>query len=385
MKKFTLFLLLFIAIFPSFTEATEVSNVKSIKITETTPVFDEYKKVAVFLKGTSHTVINESDRFYYTVIGNDKVKFSKKKAVIVKGIPNNWMGAHPVRATTSKPVQILDRPTVKANSLGQIQPNMTINVQRLKGNYYPILIGGKTGYIHKNQLVIESGIPVLMYHDLVRSKIDQNASILEVQKFKEQMDYLKKNGWTTITPQQLELWVTKKSALPKKSVLITFDDGYKSTIDLAYPILKKYGFKATSFLITSRIDRPNVVSEMDIIQTQDVYSYQNHTHLFHMFNSFTNLSLFQYESELAIYEDIQQANNSIEQILGEDYRVMAHAYPYGKRSLAAIHALKTSGITSAYTIDEGNVFQGDSLYELKRQRVHSNMNIKDFADKLQGR
>ena len=385
MKKFTLFLLLFIAIFPSFTEATEVSNVKSIKITETTPVFDEYKKVAVFLKGTSHTVINESDRFYYTVIGNDKVKFSKKKAVIVKGIPNNWMGAHPVRATTSKPVQILDRPTVKANSLGQIQPNMTINVQRLKGNYYPILIGGKTGYIHKNQLVIESGIPVLMYHDLVRSKIDQNASILEVQKFKEQMDYLKKNGWTTITPQQLELWVTKKSALPKKSVLITFDDGYKSTIDLAYPILKKHGFKATSFLITSRIDRPNVVSEMDIIQTQDVYSYQNHTHLFHMFNSFTNLSLFQYESELAIYEDIQQANNSIEQILGEDYRVMAHAYPYGKRSLAAIHALKTSGITSAYTIDEGNVFQGDSLYELKRQRVHSNMNIKDFADKLQGR
>ncbi|MEK5067005.1 polysaccharide deacetylase family protein [Sporosarcina sp. FSL K6-1508] len=385
MKKFTLFLLLFIAIFPSFTEATEVSNVKSIKITETTPVFDEYKKVAVFLKGTSHTVINESDRFYYTVIGNDKVKFSKKKAVIVKGIPNNWMGAHPVRATTSKPVQILDRPTVKANSLGQIQPNMTINVQRLKGNYYPILIGGKTGYIHKNQLVIESGIPVLMYHDLVRSKIDQNASILEVQKFKEQMDYLKKNGWTTITPQQLELWVTKKNALPKKSVLITFDDGYKSTIDLAYPILKNHGFKATSFLITSRIDRPNVVSEMDIIQTQDVYSYQNHTHLFHMFNSFTNLSLFQYESELAIYEDIQQANNSIEQILGEDYRVMAHAYPYGKRSLAAIHALKTSGITSAYTIDEGNVFQGDSLYELKRQRVHSNMNIKDFADKLQGR
>ncbi|HJF33861.1 MAG TPA: polysaccharide deacetylase family protein [Sporosarcina psychrophila] len=385
MKKFTLFLLLFIAVFPSFTEATEVSNVKSIKITETTPVFDEYKKVAVFLKGTSHTVINESDRFYYTVIGNDKVKFSKKKAVTVKGIPNNWMGAHPVRATTSKPVQILDRPTVKANSLGQIQPNMTINVQRLKGNYYPILIGGKTGYIQKNQLVIESGIPVLMYHDLVRSKIDQNASILEVQKFKEQMDYLKKNGWTTITPQQLELWVTKKSALPKKSVLITFDDGYKSTIDLAYPILKKHGFKATSFLITSRIDRPNVVTEMDIIQTQDVYSYQNHTHLFHMFNSFTNLSLFQYESELAIYEDIQQANDSIEQILGEDYRVMAHAYPYGKRSLAAIHALKSSGITSAYTIDEGNVFQGDSLYELKRQRVHSNMNIKDFADKLQGR
>lgn len=385
LKKFIMFSLLFFVAFPIFTESTEASTVKSIIITETTPVFDDYQKVAVFLKGTSHTVVNESNLYYHTVIGNDEVKFSKKKAVISKDTPNNWKAAHPVRAKTSKPVQVLDRPAVKAKSIGQIQPNMTINVQRLKGNYYPVLLGGKTGYIHKNELLIEPGIPVLMYHDLVVNKTDQNASTLEVAKFKEQMDYLKANGWTTITPQQLESWVAKKGTLPKKSVLITFDDGYKSTIDLAYPILKKHGFQATSFLITSRIDRISTVSEQDIIQTQDVYSYQNHTHLFHMFNSFTNLSLLQYESELAILEDIQQANDSIEQIIGGDYQVMAHAYPYGKRSLTAILALQAAGITSAYTIDEGNVFRGDSLFELKRQRIHSNMNLKDFADKLQGR
>ena len=332
MKKFVLFSLLICVAFPIFPEAAVASIVKSIKITETTPVFNEYQKVAVFSKGTSHTVMNESDRFYHTVIGNDEVKFSKKKAVITNDIPSGWKASHPVRASTLKTVEVLDRPAVKAARIGQIQPNMAINVQKLKGNYYPVLIGGKTGYIHKNELVIESGIPVLMYHDLVHSKTDQNPSILEVAKFKEQMDYLKVNGWTTITPQQLESWVGKKITLPKKSILITFDDGYKSTIDLAYPILKNHGFQATSFLITSRIDRLGVVTEQDIIQTQDVYSYQNHTHLFHMFNSFTNLSLLQYESELAISEDIQQANDSIEQIIGYDYQVMAHAYPYGKRS-----------------------------------------------------
>ncbi|MBO0603197.1 polysaccharide deacetylase family protein [Sporosarcina sp. E16_3] len=385
MKKFILLSLLFFLAFAIFTESPEASTVKSIKLTETTPVFDDYQKVAVFLKGASHTVVDESNLYYHTVIGNDQVKFSKKKAIISKETPNNWKASHPVRAKTSKPVQVLDRPAVKAKSIGQIQPHMTINVQRLKGNYYPVLLGGKIGYIHKNELLIESGIPVLMYHDLVRNKTDQNTSTLEIAKFKEQMDYLKANGWTTITPQQLESWVAKKGSLPKKSVLITFDDGYKSTIDLAYPILKNHGFQATSFLITSRINRQGVVSEMDILQTQDVYSYQNHTHLFHMFNSFTNLSLLQYESESAIFEDIQQANNAIEQIIGGDYQVMAHAYPYGKRSLAAIHALQETGITSAYTIDEGNVFRGDSLFELKRQRIHSNMNLKDFANKLQGR
>ena len=385
LKKFILFLLLLFVSFPTFIEATVAPNVKSIKITETTAVFDEYQKVAVFQKGTSHTVMNESDRFYHTVIGNDEVKFSKKKAVISEDLPNNWKAAHPVRARTSKPVQVFDRPAVKAKNVGQIQSNMTINVQRLKGNYYPVLIGGKTGYIHKNELIIEQGIPVLMYHDLVHRKTDQNSSLLEIAKFKEQMDYLKANGWTTITPQQLASWVAKKGTLPKKSVLITFDDGYKSTIDLAYPILKNHGFQATSFLITSRIDRLGVVSELDLIQTQDVYSYQNHTHLFHMFNSLTNLSLLQYESEHAIFRDIQQANTSIEEILGNGYQVTAHAYPYGKRSRTAIHALKSAGITSAYTIDEGNVFQGDSLFELKRQRIHSSMNLKEFAEKLQGR
>lgn len=76
MKKLFVLLLLSIMAFPTFTEA---SAMKSIKITEATAVFNESQKVAVFEKGTSHTVMKESDRYYYTVIGSDEVKFSKKK------------------------------------------------------------------------------------------------------------------------------------------------------------------------------------------------------------------------------------------------------------------------------------------------------------------
>ncbi|WP_342508638.1 polysaccharide deacetylase family protein [Sporosarcina sp. FSL K6-2383] len=382
MKKLIALLLLSIIIFPTFTEA---STVKSIKITEATAVFNENQKVAVFEKGTSLTVMKEAERYYYTLIGNDEVKFSKQKAKVTKDEPGTWKGAHPVRAKTATYIQIIDRPAKNATVIGQIQPNMTIQVQRLKGDYFPIILGGKTGYIHKDQLKIEAGIPVLMYHDILRSKTDTNASTLEIEKFKEQMDYLKTNGWTTITPQQLEAWVMKKTALPKKSVLITFDDGYKSTIDLAYPILKTHGFKATSFVITSRINRLNTISEIDMIQTQDVYSYQNHTHGFHMFNSLSNKSMLELESQSTILNDLEQANNAIEEILGYNHRVTTLAYPYGKRSPQAILALRSAGMTSGYTIDEGNVFQGDSLFELKRQRIHSSTTLKDFADKLVGK
>ena len=380
MKKIVILLLLCLWSLPNLAEASEA---RTVKITETTPVFNEKQKVAVFQKGTTHTALKESDRFYHTVIGNEEVKFSKMRAVVVNSEPQNLKGSHPVRLKTVKTAEILEKPSVKAKAIGSIQANIMIQAQHQKGNYFPIVIGGSTGYIHKSMVQIEMGIPVLTYHDIVLTKTDQNVSKLELAKFQEQMEYLKRNHWTTITPAELELWVQKKKTLPKKSVLITFDDGYKSTIDLAYPVLKQHGLQATSFLITSRINRPGMVSEEDLIRTQDVYSYQNHTHAFHLFNSKTNLSYLQSESQEAIFLDILQANRSIESILGTN--VIAHAYPYGKRGPQAVRALKAAGITSAYTIEEGNVFQGDSLYSLNRQRVHSGMSLKDFANKLEGK
>ena len=366
-----------------FPITTNASTTKSVKITETSPVFNDVKKVAVFQKGSKYTVADESDRFYHTVIGNSSVKFSKNKAAVVKGDLLSLKALHPVQVKTVGKVQILEKPSIKSKAIGQLLTGMTLQVQRQKGNYFPILIGGKTGYIHKNQLAIDPGIPVLMYHDIVRVKTDQNVSKLELDKFKAQMDYLKKNKWNTITPQELELWVKKKITLPKKSVLITFDDGYKSTIELAYPILKNYKFKATSFIITSRIDREYMVSESDLMSTQDIYSYQNHTDSFHMFNSLTNLSLLQSESRLQIYNDIAKSNTILESLV--DHAVTSHAYPYGKYSPQALLAIKDAGITSAFTIDEGNVNQGDNLYALNRQRVHSNMSLTDFARRLEGK
>ncbi len=361
----------------------EAGSVPTVNITETTPVYNQSKKVAVFMKGTSTSIVKETDRYYHTVIGGDEVMFSKKRAMAVKDSYGTLKGAYPVRAITKKHVPILNAPNKKAKAIGQLQPNLTIHLQRAQGNYYPVNFGGKTGYIDKKEIVIDSGIPVLMYHDLTRVKLSDNVSVLEVKNFEEQMAYLKKNNWTTITPRQLELWVQGKLNLPAKSVLITFDDGYESTIELGYPILKRYGFKATSFLITSRIGKPGMVSEYDLQSTTDVYSYENHTHSYHMFNSRTGLSYLQSESRNVIRADIREANETIEQILG-GHRVKAHAYPYGKNSLQAIQALKDAGITIAFTIEEGNVHRGDPIYALNRQRVHSHMSLKDFADKLKG-
>ncbi|MEV9640669.1 polysaccharide deacetylase family protein [Mammaliicoccus sciuri] len=383
MKKLLLVAVLLCSLFIS-TPTTEAATTSVIKIAATTPVFKDTEKIAVFSKGTIHTITKSDQRFHYTKIGDLEVKFSKQKAKMIHQDADQLKSANPVRLLTKKHVKIYSNRNIKSTELGHIQPKQVIYTQRLRGDYYPIVFGGKTGYIYRKDVKVQKGIPVLMYHDLVKKKEGTNVSILEVGKFKSQMAYLKKNNWHTISTDDLTLWLQKKIKLPEKSVLITFDDGYSSTADLAYPILKSHRFKATAFLIASRIERPGYLTEEQIRSTQDMISYQNHTYDLHGFNSMTGLALLEYTPRSAIYTDLTMANQKIGSILPEQPPVSALAYPYGLRNTEAIRASKVAGMKSAYTITEGNVFQGDSPFHLKRQRVHSGMSISDFERRLLG-
>ncbi|WP_153730551.1 polysaccharide deacetylase family protein [Sporosarcina obsidiansis] len=383
MKKLLLVVVFFSSLlFANLT--TQAANEQVVKLVDTTPVFQESQKIAVFSKGTVHTVTKSDQRFYYTKIGDIEVKFSKMKGRMINQPSDQLKSANPVRLYTKKHVKIYSKPNTKSVAFGHLQPKQVIYSQRIKGDFYPIIFGGKTGYIYRKDIEVQKGIPVIMYHDLVQVKKGNNISILEVDKFKAQMAYLKKNHWRTISPEELTLWLQKKIKLPEKSVLITFDDGYSSTAELAYPILKANHFTATTFLIASRIGRPGYLTEDDMRSTQDVISYQNHTYDLHGFNSMTGLALLEYTPRLAIYEDILKANQKIHSILPKQASVSALAYPYGIRSIDSVRASKVAGIQSAYTISEGNVFQGDSPFHLNRQRVHSGMSIKDFEQKLLG-
>src|SRR5690606_1205927 len=110
-------------------------------------------------------------------------------------------------------------------------------------DYYQINFGGRNGYIHKNEVEMDRGIPVLMYHHIVEDSdkilYPNNSMVITVSSFKEQMDYLKKNGWRTINIRELDNYLHKRKNLTGKVVLVTFDDGNLSTKRYAYPILEE--------------------------------------------------------------------------------------------------------------------------------------------------
>lgn len=92
-------------------------------------------------------------------------------------------------------------------------------------------------------------IPVLRYHGL---SSNGNSNVVTPENFDNQMLALKNNGYSTITMQQYIDYMWNGVSLPDRSVLITFDDGIKSSYANGDPVLKKYGFKASMFIITKR-------------------------------------------------------------------------------------------------------------------------------------
>jgi hypothetical protein len=101
-------------------------------------------------------------------------------------------------------------------------------------------------------------VPILMYHHVKNcddscDDIEKGLSV-SPEDFDAQMKYLSDNGYETINLSDLFY----KS--DKKQVVLTFDDGYTDNIDEAMPILNKYGFKATLFIITEMVGTDRYMS-----------------------------------------------------------------------------------------------------------------------------
>lgn len=88
----------------------------------------------------------------------------------------------------------------------------------------------------KKEIIINDiAIPVLNYHKVDEQKI---ALSISPQEFEEQIKYLAKEGYNTITPSEMMNALEYGTPLPEKPIMITFDDGYLDNYTNAYPILK---------------------------------------------------------------------------------------------------------------------------------------------------
>ncbi|MFM8279647.1 MAG: polysaccharide deacetylase family protein [Candidatus Limnocylindrus sp.] len=204
-------------------------------------------------------------------------------------------------------------------------------------------------------------VPVLMYHRIARAPADAIWPSLFVNptKFAAQMAVLDDAGWETITAAQLAAAVAAGDTIPRKTFVITFDDGTVDGYENALPILQEHGFVATFYVITHKVGREKYFS-VEQVQALALAGMEigNHTSL-HVFDPLANRS----ETD-ALVRDAQAA---IE--LWTGVRPTTFAYPYGYQSANLIASVRSAGIQMAFTTQWGARETTDSSLSLPRVRL----------------
>lgn len=280
------------------------------------------------------------------------------------------------------------------NSSGKLVPMVSIHsgirypvISEFGKNFWKVDVGGRIGYMPKARTSVDYGIPILMYHHILKpeekihSSFANATTTITTTEFNRQMEWLKANGFQTISLYDLELYLRRQANLPSKAVVITFDDGIISTREYAYPILKQYGFTAEQFIITGRIpeekqpfqwDTLRFYSLQDMEEMSDVFRYGSHTHNLHSLVGNKALGLTVSNQELL--NDLLMSKNILDTVY--------FAYPFGQYDQRFIDALKKTGYRMAVTTKGGKVNLGDDLFELKRLGIEPGLSINEFAKKV---
>jgi peptidoglycan/xylan/chitin deacetylase (PgdA/CDA1 family) len=219
-------------------------------------------------------------------------------------------------------------------------------------------------------------VPVLMYHYVSTPPDNSDKYRLDLSvtpdNFRRQMQWLKENGYHTVTPDDLLAALQKGRKLPNQPVMITFDDGYIDAYTNAFPILRLYGFKGTFFVVTQWLDenRSDYISWDQANEMLDWgMSIQSHSR--------RHYDMRDKDHDWLVYE-ILGSIESIEAHTG--VRPRTFCYPAGEFDINVIRELRAAGIDMAFTTNDGTMHYSDDMLRMPRVRIRGTTTIPVFAN-----
>ena len=200
-----------------------------------------------------------------------------------------------------------------------------------------------------------SGIPVLNYHQI--NDENHTALTLSSTEFDAQMSYLHKQGYSTISPDQLTDYLEYGKVLPSNPILITFDDGYEDNYRVAYPILQKYNLTATFFIITDFVGHNGRYMTWKQIKEMNSngFTFESHT--------VNHIKLPDASDEEILYQ-LTESRNAIEWRTNKKAEYLA--YPGGAYDHRVIELAKKAGYRAAFTVNFGRNKARCGLFTLNR-------------------
>jgi peptidoglycan/xylan/chitin deacetylase (PgdA/CDA1 family) len=208
-------------------------------------------------------------------------------------------------------------------------------------------------------------IPILMYHAIADKPTTSLTNLfLRPAELEAQLQYIAENGYQSITFEDLD-----NIDAYSKPIMLTFDDGYKDNYTILFPLLKKYGIRATIFVVTNTVWSEGRVSVEDIAEmsASGLVSIQSHT---------KNHNMLTMLGREALYDELSSSKDYLEKLTGKP--VMALCYPegaYNKMVQAAVAEYYSFAVLNS----GGMFFCGGNTMAMNRIRISRGLSLGSFA------
>ena len=224
----------------------------------------------------------------------------------------------------------------------------------------------------------KAAIPILTYHS-----IDESGSVISTGAgvFAGQMQFLKRSGFNVVTLRDLAAALADGKAIPAKTVVLTFDDGFRNFYTAAFPVLQECGFGATVFLVTSfcggyndwpgnppELPRSELLSWAEIKEL-DAYGVEFGSHTC----THPDLTAMPHAEVTA---EIAASKAVIENALGRQAETFA--YPFGNYN-AEVRSIAAEHFKAACSTNLGKAGAGSDLFTLERLDTYYLSNQKIFG------
>ncbi len=237
----------------------------------------------------------------------------------------------------------------------------------------------------------EALVNVLCYHRFEERKITDpkkkqfgDIYYISPDMFEEHLKYLKDNKYNVITMSEYVKFVESGKNAPKNTVVITIDDGYRSIYDKAYPLLKKYGYTATTYLYNNFL--PGGKNALNVAQIKEMaadgFEFGSHSAT----HPILTLKQKTKKGKKYLMDDREYLKFLETEIVGskeylEDKTGLVMdtiAYPYGAYSEEVIAFVKKAGYKAGFSVVPSYNTAETDKYALKRTMLYNNSDIEKF-------
>ncbi|MFL7891007.1 MAG: polysaccharide deacetylase family protein [Anaerolineales bacterium] len=214
-------------------------------------------------------------------------------------------------------------------------------------------------------------VPILLYHSIPDQSSPNERYKVSAENFNQQMRQLHEWGYSTISIETLVAHLAQGDSLPPRPIVITFDDGYQDIFENAFPIMERYGFSGTVYIVANRLNSDGFMHREELQELLD-HGWEVGSH------SMTHTELTQNHD--LVRTEVLQSRLDLNDALG--IKVFSFAYPFGTLDWYITSKVLDYGYRAAVGVGNLSQHSAGTIYNLSRREVQGDASMQDFIDLL---